>query len=321
MTPIEKYRNTIRQRLNNQTDTLLVVTGPCSIYNEEESILFAEKLALLQKELGSCIFLVMRAFVEKSRTAHSWRGFVYKRETDNNEDILKGIKRTKSLFSKLNVPLAMEFIDPAIFLHLKDYVSWGFIGARTCSSTTHRVMASDANFPVGFKNTLDGDILSAANACLVASHPHCILTNDEQRTTPGNPYTHIVLRGGKNGTNFDKESVDFSLAFQKKRDIHTPIMIDCSHGNCPNKPDDQKEAFLEGLKGYLENPGNVLGMMLESNLLKGSSKKSKIPGVSFTDPCLSFEETRELLLLAKEKITARHHKEGSTLPTSYVCSH
>jgi 3-deoxy-7-phosphoheptulonate synthase len=294
--------------------------GPCSIYEEEETLQFEEKLRSLQKELGDTIFLFMRAFVEKSRTSYDWRGFIYQPDISKPEDILTGIKRTKDLFSKLETPLAMECIDPSILPHLEHLLSWGFIGARTSSSTTHRILASSASIPFGFKNSLDGDVTSAIHSCVVAKESHCILTPAGQTFTTGNPYSHVVLRGGYNGVNYKQQIVENSISTSKEHGVHSPILIDCAHGNCPNKPDDQKTAFLSAVERYNERPDDILGVMVESNLHKGSNKSYKRHGVSFTDPCLSFEETRELLLYAADRITSRR-KEGSNQPTSYACSH
>lgn len=300
----------------------MVVAGPCSIYCEEETLLFEKRLKALQEELGDSIFLVMRAFVEKSRTSYAWRGFVYQPPPLTSENIMLGIKRSQELFKACSMPLAMECIDPNILPYLEEYLSWGFIGARTSTSTTHRVLASDSPLPFGFKNSLDGDITPAIYSCVVAGHPHCVLTADGQKFTKGNVNTHIVLRGGKHGTNYDQKDINKASSLALKEAIDSPLLIDCSHGNCPNKPDDQQKAFLTALDGYLKDPKKVMGVMLESNLNKGASKKEKIPGISFTDPCLSFEQTRELLLLAKERITQpRHRKEELASPTSYVYSH
>ena len=172
---IQSYRQIIRERISGLNQKFLAVIGPCSIYDEEETIEYERRVRNLQKELGDSIFLVMRAFVEKSRTSHAWRGFVYNPSIGKKENILLGLKRTKILFSKLRSPLAMECIDPEIFPHLSPYLSWGFVGARIAASTPHRVLVSNTDIPFGFKNSLDGDITSAVNSCIVAKNSHCML--------------------------------------------------------------------------------------------------------------------------------------------------
>ena len=319
MSLIEDYRKRICARLQNTTNTFVAIVGPCSIYCEEETLLFEKKLQELQEELGDSIFLVLRAFVEKSRTAHDWRGFVYQPPPLTREDIEEGISRTQKLFSSCTMPLAMECIDPRIFSHLEPYLSWGFIGARTSTSSTHRVLASSTHLPFGCKNSLDGDIEAAVDACKVASHSHCVLGEEGQSFTRGNPHTHVVLRGGKRSPNFDPQSVSRAKELCSKKEILSPMLIDCSHGNCPNKPDDQEKAFFSALSAYLEDPKKVMGVMLESNLKRGAATGKKVPHVSFTDPCLSFEETASLLRKAKEQII--RHKEELVLSTYDECTH
>ena len=321
MSLVKRYRNIIKSRLLNRSKTFFVVVGPCSIQNEQETILYEKKLYDLQNELGDSIFLVMRAFVEKSRTSYNWRGFVYQPDKRVPENLLEGLARTKSLFSSMHMPLAMEFIDPAIYPHLQPYISWGFIGARTATSTPHRVLVSNSELPFGFKNSLDGDVLSAIYSCAVAKQSHCMLNAEGQRFSKGNNFTHVVLRGGKTQCNYSIESIKETIKNSHKEGINTPILIDCSHGNCPNKPLDQITAFNYSLNTYLNNPEKILGVMLESNLYEGAQKEKEQFGVSSTDPCLGFEGTRDLLLNAKEEIMLRHRKEGLDQPTSYVYSH
>jgi 3-deoxy-7-phosphoheptulonate synthase len=321
MSLVQYYRNIIKSRLLNQSKTFFVVVGPCSIQNEEEARVYEEKLCNLQKELGNSIFLVMRAFVEKSRTSFNWRGFVYRPDKAYPENIIEGLKRSKALFSSLSMPLAMEFVDPSIYPHLEPYISWGFIGARTATSTPHRVLVSNSKLPFGFKNSLDGDVSSAIYSCAVAKQPHCMLTPEGQFFSKGNPFAHVVLRGGKNECNYTLETIEQTIKNSLEEGITTPILIDCSHGNCPNKPLDQTIAFNYTLDTYLDNPEKILGVMLESNIYEGAQKDKVLFGVSSTDPCLNFETTKALLLDAKEKILLRHRKVRLVQPTSYVYNH
>ena len=317
---INTYREIIKKRLSNHSKQFLVAVGPCSISSEEDAIAYDLLLSELQKKLGEEILLVMRAFVEKSRTANSWKGFVYQPNFNKNENIIEGISRTKELFSKLNSPLAMEFINPSIYPLLSPYISWGFIGARTSSSLTHRMIASESSLPFGIKNSLDGNIISAINGCLFAKESHCKLNGDSQIYTKGNPYTHIVLRGGTHHPNYDQSSTSNAYELLEKNQIPHPILIDCSHGNCRNKPFDQEYVFKNVVRQYINNPNKILGAMVESNLNEGKGEKENKMGLSITDPCIGFKHTEDLLLWAKEEITAGY-KEELYQPTSYECNH
>ena len=59
--------------------------------------------------------------------------------------------------------------------------------------------------PIGFKNSTDGGLQAAINAMVAASQPHHFLGINNHGlasivTTTGNVETHLVLRGGKRGT-------------------------------------------------------------------------------------------------------------------------
>jgi 3-deoxy-7-phosphoheptulonate synthase len=86
---------------------------------------------------------------------------------------------------------------------IADLISWGAIGARTTESQIHREMASALSCPVGFKNGTDGNTRIAVDAIRASRTSHMFLSPDKtgQMTiyqTSGNPYGHIIMRGGKN---------------------------------------------------------------------------------------------------------------------------
>ena len=78
-------------------------------------------------------------------------------------------------------------------------------------------------------------------------------------------------------------------------------MIDCSHANC-NK-DYTRQAFVcRDVAQQITNGGrNILGVMLESNLIAGAQKlvegQPLVYGQSITDACIGWDET---LLLLRE---------------------
>lgn len=298
-----QYRKHITEILHGKKSSLIICCGPCSIKDEGEAYEYADHLRSLQKEVGGGIFFVMRAFVEKSRTSHDWRGFVYQPDRDNQENITEGLQRTKELFSNLNLPICMEVIHPEIFSHLEEYLSMGFIGARTSSSSLHRELASRTSLPFGFKNSLDGCINTSVNAAHVANQQHHYLDDDAEIISPGNPNTFSVLRGSQSTSNYSEKYLSHAKSLQSMYGKTTPLMVDCSHGNARNKPNDQKTTFLHVLDQYLHDPKRVFAMMLESNIHAGKSACGKRYGVSATDPCISFAQTRELALLAAEKIS------------------
>jgi 3-deoxy-7-phosphoheptulonate synthase len=110
------------------------------------------------------------------------------------------------------------------------------IGAGTTESQMHRALASGLSMPVGFKNGTDGSIDVAVHACISAAAPHSFLgiTQDGQGAvvkTTGNPDGFAILRGSRQGPNFDDASVQKSIDLMKAAKISPAVMIDCSHAN------------------------------------------------------------------------------------------
>ena len=64
--------------------------------------------------------------------------------------------------------------------------------------------------PVGFKNGTGGDVQMAVDAMNAAAYPHQFMSVTEQGlaaivVTRGNRDTHVILRGGHSGPNYDAE--------------------------------------------------------------------------------------------------------------------
>ena len=81
------------------------------------------------------------------------------------------------------------------------------------------------------------------------------------------------------------------------------MLIDCGHGNCKKHYINQKIAFKSIVRQIIEGNQSILGIMLESHLSSGKQPLLKNPkqlsyGVSITDPCLGWDETKELLVWA-----------------------
>ena len=90
--------------------------------------------------------------------------------------------------------------------------------------------------PTGFKNSTDGSVGIAVDACRAARAGHVFLSVGEQGLssiveTEGNPDVHIILRGGSGGPNYAAEYVRDCGAKVAKAGLPQKIMIDCSHGN------------------------------------------------------------------------------------------
>ncbi|HAB98757.1 MAG TPA: 3-deoxy-7-phosphoheptulonate synthase [Parachlamydiales bacterium] len=282
--------------------------GPCSIHDPLSAIEYGARLQKLSSELRDSWFLAMRVFIEKPRTQLGWKGFLYDPHLDGSHDLTEGIRLCRKLFlklSELQIPCACELLDPLIIDYFSDLISWGFVGARTSASPIHRQMASGAPFPVGFKNSTLGEIDTAVAAVVTSRAAHChIGLNKEGRIcsieTPGNPWTHIVLRGSDAQPNFDPKSVAEATSLLKQNGLPSSLVIDCAHGNSQKDPLRQKEVFLSAIAQASEEESAIIGVMIESHLFAGQQPVCENPqnlsyGVSITDSCLNWEETEALL--------------------------
>ena len=207
-------RKEIEQILARQDDRLLIIAGPCSIHDVDSAMEYAEKLKALRQEVKAKINLVMRVYFEKPRTTIGWKGLINDPFLNSSYDINTGLKKARSLLIEINrmgLPAATELLDPITPQYIAGLLSWVAIGARTTESQTHREMASGLSMPVGFKNSTDGSLDSAINAMTAARAPQHFLGIDPEGmasmvSTTGNPYGHIVLRGGTS-PNYDPLSI------------------------------------------------------------------------------------------------------------------
>ncbi|NGX37210.1 MAG: Phospho-2-dehydro-3-deoxyheptonate aldolase, Tyr-sensitive [Chlamydiae bacterium] len=305
---VAKSRQLVIQILEKQDPRLLVIVGPCSIHNVEEGLEYAKQLKKLAKEVEDSCFVVMRAYLEKPRTRQGWKGIVHDPHLNGSHDISQGLAYARSFLTQLaemGVPAATEFLTPHLAPYIEDLITWGCIGARTTSSQVHRLLASHLPMPVGFKNTVDGNISCAINGVHVARHPHmfmhiCETGKLRQVKSVGNPHAHVILRGSNTGTNYNAETVQKTLTELRQLELPPRLLIDCSHGNCQGQYFKQKEVFQNVIEQIQQGNSHILGIMLESDLEAGSQKipahlEELQQGVSITDPCLDFSTTAELL--------------------------
>jgi len=313
-------RETVKSVLQGRDPRILVVVGPCSIHDPAGALEYAEKLDGLRKEVEDQIVILMRVYFEKPRTTIGWKGLINDPYLDGSFDIETGLRQARKLLLDINgmgLPAATEFLDPYVPQYTSDLVSWAAIGARTTESQTHREMASGLSMPVGFKNGTDGGLQVAIDAMGAAMHPHSFLGVDPEgftavvRTT-GNPWGHIVLRGGNLRTNYDSESIVETAGLLKKAGLNSIVMVDCSHANSGKQPLKQEIVWKSVLEQRLAGNSALVGLMLESYLEAGNQSIPKNltdlkPGVSVTDPCLDWNSTERLLRFAHGQLKSAQH--------------
>lgn len=310
-----KGRQTIMDILDRKDPRLFVVIGPCSIHDIKAAKEYAEKLKQLAEKVKDSLYLVMRVYFEKPRTTVGWKGLINDPYLNDSFKLEEGLHIGRQLLvdlAEMGLPTATEALDPISPQYLQDLISWSAIGARTTESQTHREMSSGLSCAVGFKNGTDGGLEVATNALLSVNNPHSFLGINQQGQvsvihTTGNPYAHLVLRGGNNKPNYDSVSVALSEQQLKKAGLKTNIMVDCSHANSNKDPALQTLVADNVCNQIVEGNQSIVGLMIESHLHWGNQK---IPtdlselqyGVSVTDACIDWPTTENCLLSLAEKL-------------------
>lgn len=306
---IASYRKEILDILQGKSSKILLIVGPCSIHDPVSAKEYAERLKSLQNDVKTDFFIVMRTYLEKSRTVHGWKGFVHDPALDGSSQIEKGLFLSRSLLLDLleiGIPAGCEFLDPLSHLFFSDLISWGSIGARTVQSPVHRELASHLPMPIGFKNRTDGNVEIAIHAMQAAIRPHAFLSCNldgemSALQTHGNSLPHLVLRGGDTSENYHPHMIQEAASLLKKAGLNTKIIVDCSHGNSKKNVLFQKNVFASLLEQIRSGNEHICGIMLESNLFEGSQNISLHPlhyGISVTDPCLDWKTTQEMIYTA-----------------------
>ncbi len=301
-------RQVVRDILDKKDPRLMVVIGPCSIHDVEAAKDYAQRLAKLAEEVKDSLYIVMRVYFEKPRTTVGWKGLINDPHLNDSFKIQEGLRIGRQLLmdvSEMGLPTSTEALDPISPQYMQDLITWSAVGARTTESQTHREMASGLSSAVGFKNGTDGGLTVAINAMESCSSPHRFLgiNNDGQVAiihTTGNPYAHVVLRGGDNKPNYDSVSVTVCEQALEKAGLSTNIMVDCSHANS-NKDHELQPLVMDNVANQIiEGNKSIVGIMVESNIGAGNQKMSSNLedmeyGVSITDKCIDWETTEKTL--------------------------
>ena len=319
---VREARQTIFDILDRKDKRLFVVVGPCSIHDVDAALEYAKRLRVLAEEVKDSLYLVMRVYFEKPRTSVGWKGLINDPYMDDTFKIEDGLRKGRKLLldiAGMGLPTSTEALDPISPQYLQDIIAWSAIGARTTESQTHREMSSGLSSAVGFKNGTDGGLTVAINAMQSVSSPHRFLGINSKGqvsvvTTKGNPYAHVVLRGGSSGPNYDSVHVAQCEEALRKGKVSSNIMIDCSHANSNKDPSVQPLVIKDVTHQILEGNQSIIALMVESNLNAGNQSIPKDLsqlqyGVSVTDACIGWDDTenslREMAAKLREVLPAR----------------
>ncbi|QYJ88562.1 MULTISPECIES: 3-deoxy-7-phosphoheptulonate synthase [Shewanella] len=301
-----QQRREVEAILTGEDKRLLVIIGPCSIHDTQAAIDYAKRLAVLHKELKDSLCILMRVYFEKPRTTVGWKGLISDPDLDGSFNANKGLRLARHLLqeiTELNLPIATEFLDMVNGQYIADLITWGAVGARTTESQIHREMASALSCPVGFKNGTDGNINIAIDAVRAAKEPHIFYSPDKDGAmavyrTSGNPYGHIILRGGKQP---NYHEADIQAAAQKLKDVGLShrMVVDFSHGNSQKQHKRQLEVAKDIMAQVASGSTAIAGIMAESFIEEGNQKvvagEPLVYGKSITDACLDWADSEKLL--------------------------
>ena len=217
---------------------------------------------------------------------------------------------------KIGIPVGVEYLDVLTPQYLSDLISWGAIGARTTESQSHRELASALSCPVGFKNGTSGSLDIAIDAILSANSPHHLLSVNKDGgishfNSIGNETAHIILRGGKDGTNYSKEQVESTCDRLKSKGLVSKVMVDFSHANSEKQFKNQLKVGADVASQIENGSESIFGVMIESHLNEGNQKVGPLSslkyGVSITDSCIGWNDTEELLRALAKSVKIRNN--------------
>jgi len=312
-------RQVIHRTLHGADDRLLVIMGPCSIHDVKAAKEYAGKLKREHEKHAGELLVVMRVYFEKPRTTVGWKGLINDPNLDGSFRINEGLCIARRLLLDLNelgMPVGCEYLDMITPQYIADLVAWGAIGARTTESQIHRELASGLSCPVGFKNGTDGAVKIAVDAIRAASAPHHFLSVTKAGhsaivSTSGNEDCHIILRGG-NQPNYDAANVDAAAKALAEAGVPARLMIDFSHGNSSKKPEKQVDVAQDVAGQIAGGESRIFGVMLESHLKAGRQDlvpgKELVYGMSITDGCIGWEDSRKVLAVLADGVRQRRVK-------------
>ena len=313
---IMQSRKEIEAVIRGDDKRLLVIIGPCSIHDTAAAIDYAKKLTGLRDKYKSELLIVMRVYFEKPRTTVGWKGLISDPDLDKSFHVAKGLKLARSLLVEINdlgLAAGTEFLDMVTGQYISDLISWGAIGARTTESQVHRELASALSCPVGFKNGTDGNVKIALDAIQASSVPHVLYSPDKSGQmciyqTHGNPFAHVILRGGK-VPNYHVADIKETRQKLEKASLSQSIMIDCSHGNSCKDHNKQIDVARSIAEQISQGEESIFGVMIESFIVEGNQAvKKDTPltyGQSITDACVDLTVSDDILALLADSVKTR----------------
>ena len=313
---IAERRQEVYDVISGEDARLMIVGGPCSAWPFDAVREFADRYTRLQEEVQEKLLLVMRTYIQKPRTTVGWPGPLNQPDPQGSPDIREGVIECRKMMCDVGkqLPLADEMLFTHNRGHFEPLLSYMAVGARSTLDQEHRYVASGMDPALGIKNPTSGDIEEGVQGIQCVQMPHIFELGEWETESSGNPYAHLILRGGKNDSNYSPRSIALAGALLEKAKVENPaIIVDASHNNSLNgggKDPTLQEHVLHSVMWGVERRRpeyrNVRGFMMES-FLKGGKQSDKtkpldMEGLSITDACLSWEDTERIIKETADKL-------------------
>jgi 3-deoxy-7-phosphoheptulonate synthase len=313
---VKDTRIITRAIMDGSDPRILAIVGPCSADESRSNdgtflnVDFAERLKVVAEQpiVKDNLVVVMRCPPAKPRS-NTGRAGLEQGNLVTAHEILTGIGNT-------GMPLTMEIMNKEHVARYGGMLSMGWIGARDNTATKFRQTLSGSNLPVFCKNGVTGELGTALDAVktINAEHDNVELILPDGRLaeishTTGNQATGLVWRGGTDFLSPDA----FAKGVADTAEIGQPYLIDCAHSNEQAHDSDLAKSVIGQIACFNHTleliAGGTLrkqpaGIMIEANLLAGADTTGNTPGMSRTDPCVSFEDLEAMLIqLATSRVT------------------
>ena len=300
----------IRRIFTGESDKFVVLVGPCSADNEDTVCEYVNRLKKVADKVSDKLMIIPRVYTNKPRTTgDGYKGMLHQPDPDKAPDLLAGIiairKMHMRVMQETGLSSADEMLYPENWGYVEDLLSYVAIGARSVEDQQHRLTVSGFDVASGMKNPTSGDFSVMLNSVYAAQHPHHFVYRGYEVETTGNPLTHVVLRGavskhGNTTQNYHYEDlIRLHEMYEKMDVIHPAAIIDTNHSNSGKKFKEQIRIAKEVMHNRQLSSdirSLVKGLMIESYIEEGNqSIGDHIYGKSITDPCLGWEDSKQLI--------------------------
>ena len=313
---LKKERDTmISDVIAGKDDRFLVIIGPCSADREDAVCDYVSRLTKIQEDVADRLIIIPRVYTNKPRTTgEGYKGIASQPDPEKAPDMIEGLIAMRKMhiraIKESGLTCADEMLYPENWGYVEDLLSYVAIGARSVEDQQHRLTVSGFDVASGMKNPTSGDFSVMLNSVYAAQHPHHFVYRGYEVETSGNPLTHVVLRGavskhGNSTQNYHYEDIMRLIEKYDKMDVVNPAainpaaVVDVNHSNSGKKYKEQIRIVKEVMHNRQvssEIQKMVKGVMIESYIEEGSQKIGEhIYGKSITDPCLGWEDSKNLI--------------------------